>query len=427
MANIGWLSLDRVIRLGVGLFVGVWVARYLGPEQFGLLNYAMAMVGLFGIFSTLGLDQIVIREIVSRTEESAEVMGTAFLLKLVGGVFAIFIAVLVTTFTRPGNLLAIGLVAIISAGFLFQSFDTIDFWFQANIQSKYTVYARNGAFLLSAGIKVILILAKSSVIWFAVAGLLEIGIGSLGLVYCYRRRGLSISGWKMSVIRAKSLLQVAWPLMLAGIAVAVYMKIDQVMLAGLVNDKEVGIYAAAVRVSEVWYFIPTIITSSVYPVLVNLYEKSKEQYLNRLKQIMGMFFWGTLGLSILISLMSELIIEVLYGPAYARSAGVLTIHIYAGIITSMSIVFSQKFILDGTTRISFYGTLVGAVANILLNFWLLPLYGAYGAAVATVISYLIPMIFQTVFFDKQIGLIFIEAVVSPVMYMKWSRGSTSEG
>lgn len=424
--NIGWLSVDRIIRMGVGLIVGVWVARYLGPAQFGLLNYAMAFVGIFSVLSTLGMDQILVKEIVNKPERLDELMGTGFLLKLIGGFLAVLSTIVMTIFMRPNDFLTLGLIAVIGTGFIFQSVDVIDFWFQASIQSKYTVYARNSAFLFIAAVKIALILGEASLIWFAIAGLAEVVIGSIGLVYHYHKHKLKIGSWRVSLELGRELLRAAWPLMLTGMAIAIYMKIDQVMLGSLVDDQEVGVYAAATKISEVWYFIPSIITSSIYPVLVSLYEESRERYLDLLKQIMGLFFWGTLSLSLVVSLFSGVIIEMLYGPAYARSAGVLTIHIYAGIVTSMSIVFSQKFILDGTTKISFYGTLVGAAANIVLNLWLLPLYGAYGAAVATVISYLVPMVFQTVFFDKQIGFLFVQAIASPIIYTSRSFGRFSK-
>jgi PST family polysaccharide transporter len=128
-------------------------------------------------------------------------------------------------------------------------------------------------------------------------------------------------------------------------------------------------------------------------------------------QVMGYFFWGTLVLSVVITFFSDEIIFVLYGPDYSRAAGVLSIHIYAGIITSMGVVFGYKFLIDGTTKISFYGTIAGAVSNVLLNLWLIKSYGAYGAAVSTLISYIMPIIFQTIFFDKRNGLIFFGAIV----------------
>lgn len=413
ITNVAWLSVDRFLRLGVGLFVGVWVARYLGPEQYGLFNYAVAFVGLFSVISTLGLDQIVIRDLVNDPVNSNEIIGTAFCLKLLGGTLALVTAMTIIGILRPGESSTLVLVGIIAAGLVFQSFDAIDFLFQAQICSKYTVYAKNGAFLVIAVVKVVLILLHAPLIAFAMSGLAEVVLGAGGLIFFYHHRVAQFRDWRVSFPRSKEMLRFSWPLILTGVAITVYMKIDQVMLGNLVNDAEVGIYAAAVRVSEVWYFIPIIITSSIYPTLVKLYHKSEDLFFDKLKQIMGYFFWGTLIFSIIISFFSTQIIEILYGADYLRAGGVLAIHIYAGVITSMGVVFSQKFILDGTTKTYFYGTLAGAVSNIILNLWLLPLYGAYGAAIATTISYAMPMLFLSVVFDRQIGMIFISSVIYP--------------
>jgi len=415
VANVGWLSVDRVLRMGVGLFVSVWVARYLGPEQFGILSYAMAFAGLFGVLATLGLDQIIVRDIVQNPNNKDEIIGTAFMLKLTGGFLALIAALVIIFFMRSGDNLTIALVGIVTAGMIFQAFDVIDFWFQAKVQSKYTVFAKNGAFLVMALGKIALILTHAPLIAFALAGLIEIILGSCGLIVFYQRQVAHLRDWRVSFTQAKELLHVSWPLILAGLAISVYMKIGQVMLGNMVSEAEVGIYTAAVRISEVWYFIPMIITSSIYPALSKLFQESEERFYDKLKRVMGYLFWGTLLLSLIISSFSKQIIDVLYGVAYARSAGVLAIHIYAGVVVSMGVVFSQKFILDGTTKISFYGTVVGAVSNVILNLWLLPRYGAYGAAIATVISYTVPVVFQTIIFDRRIGLTFIQAIAYPII------------
>jgi PST family polysaccharide transporter len=277
------------------------------------------------------------------------------------------------------------------------------------------VYAKNGAFLVMALVRVALILTHASLIAFALASLIEIILGSCGLIVFYQRRVAHLRDWRASFAQAKELLHVSWPLILAGLAITIYMRISQVMLGNMVSEAEVGIYTAALRISEVWYFIPMIVTSSIYPTLAKLFQESEERFYDKLKLVMGYFFWGTLLLSMIISSFSSQIIDALYGTAYARASGVLSIHIYAGIIVSTGVVFSQKFILDGTTKISFYGTIVGALANVILNLWLLPLYGAYGAAIATVISYTIPIIFQTVIFDRRIGSTFIQAIAYPIV------------
>lgn len=291
-ANIGWLSIDRIVRLGVGLIVGVWVARYLGPEQYGLFSYALAFAGLFGVLSTLGLDQIVVRDIVQNPANKDEIIGTAFVLRMAGGFLATGAALIIMFVMRPDDTLTLALVGIVAASMIFQSFDVIDFWFQAKVQSKYTVYAKNGAFLVMALVRVALILTHAPLIAFALAGLIEIILGSCGLIVFYQRRVAHLRDWRVSFAQAKELLHVSWPLILAGLAITVYMKIDQVMLGNMVGEAEVGIYTAAVRISEVWYFIPMIITSSIYPSLAKLFQESGERFYDKLKQVMGYFFGG---------------------------------------------------------------------------------------------------------------------------------------
>lgn len=414
IANTGWLFADKVVRMGVGLVVGVWIARYLGPRQFGLLNYATAFVTLFATVGSLGLDSIAVRDIVRYPENKNEILGTSFLLRLAGGSLALVLAVASALVVRPLDTLTHWLIFIIVAGTVFQSFDAIDYWFQSQVQSKYTVIAKNTAFLATAVLKIVFLINHASLIAFAIAGLIETALGSAGLLVAYKKHGYYLKSWSASLGWAQRLLRDSWPLILSGMVIAVYMKIDQIMLGQMTGDREVGIYSAAVSISEVWYFIPTVVTSSVYPGLIKAYYVSEKLFYERLKMIMGYFFWGALFLSIIITLFSPDIIRLLYGSKYADAAGVLSIHIYSGIIVSMSVIFSLKYSIDGTTRISFYGAFAGAVSNVLLNLWLIKIAGAQGAAVATVISYIFPICIQTILFDKRIGLTFVESIYYPV-------------
>lgn len=422
LENTGWLFADKVVRMGIGLFVGVWVARYLGPDQFGLFNYAAAFVALFATVASLGLDGIVVRDIVRDPLQSKYILGTAIILRFIGSVFVFFLTVVAIAYIRPHDAITRWIVAIISAGSMFQSFDIIDLWFQSQVQSRYTVYAKNIAFILIAIVKVLLILAKAPLIAFAWAGLSEIALGAIGLLLAFHSQNAALIKWKWNAEWARRLLQDSWPLILSGMMISVYVKIDQIMLGNMVGDRQVGIYAAAVKISEVWYFIPTVISSSVYPALIKAHHVSEVFFYKKLKMIMGFFFWGSLFLSLIITSYSSEIVSFLYGSKYSESVPVLTIHIYSGIIVSMSIIFSQKFIIDGTTKIGFYGAFFGAISNVILNLWLIKDYGAKGAAIATVVSYTLPIVFQTLFFDRKIGLIFIESIFS----IRSAWGNTTE-
>ena len=408
--NTGWLFADRILRMGVGLFVGVWVARYLGPEQFGIFNYAIAFVGLFGVFATLGLNSIVVRDIVRDPAYKNETLGTAFTIKFIGGFLTLLVTIGIISFIQPGDSLTLWLVGIIAAGLIFQAFDTIDFWFQSQVMSKYTVYAKNSAFIVISTIKIGLILNHAPLIAFAWAGLAEIVLGAMGLTMVYHRNNQYIKDWQFNLDRAKNLIKESWPLILTGVVISIYMKIDMVMLGLLIDSTEVGYYTVAVQLSEVWYFIPSIVMISIYPTFVRLYHQDEEIYTQRLQQVMGYFFWGSLILSLVIIFIAKDIIFLLYGLSYLPAVNILKVHILSSIIVSMSVIFSHRYILNGTLKISFYGALIGAITNIILNIWLIPLYAGMGAAIATVISYITPIIIQTLFFDRNIGIIFIKSV-----------------
>ncbi|GAX36710.1 flippase [Nodularia sp. NIES-3585] len=384
--NIAWLFFDRILRMGVGLFVGVWVARYLGVQQFGIFNYATAFVALFSPLTTLGLDGLVIRSIVREPEVKDQILGTVFWLKLAGAIGCILLAVSSIFVLRQDDQLTVGLVAILGTAGFFHAFDTIDFWFQSQVQSKYTVVAKNTAFIITALIKVALIKMQAPLLAFAWAGLAEVGLASVGLIIAYRVQGYSIL-WRWSLPVAKTLLRESWPLMLSGFSVMIYLKIDQIMLGEMVDASAVGLYSAATRISEVWYFIPVAISSSVAPAIYAAKEVSEELYYQKIKKLIRVLALISILVALPMSFLSERIIIMLFGNSYAAAGSILAIHIWASLFVFMGVATSSWFIAEGLTHLSFRRTLMGAITNVFLNLLLIPAYAGVGAAIATVISY----------------------------------------
>jgi PST family polysaccharide transporter len=409
ITNTGWLFADRILRMGIGLFVGLLVARYLGPEQFGIYNYAIAFVALSGTLATLGLDSIVIRDIVNEPACKDKTLGSAFVMKLIGGLSTLVMSILFVSLIQPEDILTLILVSIIATGLVFQSFDVIDFWFQSQIKSKYTVYAKNSAFLFISIVKIGLIHYQAPLVAFALAGLAEILMGAMGLIIVYQKNN-TIKDWQFSLDRAKDLIKESWPLILTGVVITIYMKIDMVMLGLMIDSSEVGYYTIAVQLSEVWYFIPSIVLISLYPSFVKIYNENEKLYTQRLQEVMGYFFWGSLILSLILIFAADKIIYILYGPSYLPAANILKIHILSSIVVNMSVIFSHRYTLNKTLKISFYGAFIGAITNVALNMWLIPSYAGVGAAIATVISYITPIIVQTIFFDRSIGAIFVRSI-----------------
>jgi O-antigen/teichoic acid export membrane protein len=385
--NTVWLLADRVLRLSVGVVIEIAIARYLGPDQFGLISYAIALVALFSTLSTLGLDSIVIRDIVRQPEAKNALLGTAFTLKWIASGFTWLLVVGVVFLLRPGDSLTHWLVGITAAGILFQAFDTIDLWFQSQVQTKYTVFAKTTAFITLSLVKVGLIHVHAPVIAFAWTSFLEAVLGALGLIVTYGLSGAFITTWRSHGALAKRLLQDSYPMILSGLVIMVYMRIDQLMLAEKVGNQAVGIYSAAVKLAEAWYFIPTVIVSSTFPSIVQAKQLSEamfEQRLQRLYQLMALLAYLV---AIPTSIFSNWIVQILFGSAYAESGPILAVLIWAGIIVNLGVARSSFLTTMNWTKVHLLTVSIGCLINVLLNLILIPPYAGMGAAIATCIAY----------------------------------------
>ena len=400
IGNISWLFADKLLRMGVGLAVGVWVARYLGAEQFGLLSYAAAFVTLFSMFANLGLDGIVVRDLVHDPNCKDELLGTAFMIKLAGCGMTMLLAVTTILLLRPSDSLAHSMVAIVAAGTIFQSFDVIDFWFQSRVESRWVIYARNSAFILVSAIRIALILHHAPLVAFAWAGSLEVLLAATGLIVAYKANGHRILEWSVKAQRIRQLLKDGWPLALAGMAVMLYMKVDQIMLGQMLGNRAVGMYSAAVRVSEVWYFIPMSIVASVSPLLIEARKVSADLYYERLSDLFRLMVAIALVIAIPMTFLAGSVAAVLYGNDYEGVGPVLAIHIWAALFVFLGVAQSPWTINEGVTKLALLRTSVGAVVNILLNFLLIPRSGPLGAAIATTISQALSAVFLNAFSSK---------------------------
>ncbi len=404
--NIGWLFADRILRMAVGLIVGLWMARYLGPEQFGMLNYVIAFVALFSALSGMGLNSVVVRDLVNNPEDSNVTLGSAFILQIIGGLLAIIFALAVINIVRQDHMTKI-LVAIFCFTLLFKASEVAKYWFEAQVASKYTVWVENFTFLLFAAIKVTLILINASLITFIWAMLIETIIMSMSYFFIYKFRGGILKSWQPQIRRTKTLLKDSWPLLLSGIAIVLYMRIDQIMLGQIIGDKAVGIYSAAVRISEMAYFIPVIIVSSIAPTLIEAKKRSQKSYHKHLQKLYRLMIFVCLAVSIPTTFFSTTLIQWLYGIEYEPAGNVLAIHIWASIFVALGVTSSQPLLLDNLQRLSLYRTFIGCGFNIILNLLLIPLYGINGAALATVISYFIATFSIILFTDGRPIVLFM--------------------
>lgn len=385
LKNTSWLLVEKLLRVFVGLFVNVWMVRYLQPEQFGLLSYAISFAGLFTIVASLGLDEIIVKYLVTDDGNKDDLLGTAFILKLIGslGILSILACV---TFLVSGDEDTDVLIMIIALGSVFQSFNVIDFYFQSRVLSKYVVYANILALALSSILKIWLILTKASVVAFAFATTFELAILGIGLIYFFIHSNQSFKPWTFRKGTGLMLLSNSWPLILSSLAIAVYMKIDQIMINEMINPEAVGQFAAAVKISEAWYFVPVVISGSLFPAILNAQKVNEELFLSRLQKLYDLMVWISVSIAFIITLFSDYIINFLYGPSYDQTGDVLALHIWAGVFVFIGTASGKWFISRNLQKLAFYRVLWGVVINLVLNFILIPKYGIKGAAIATLIS-----------------------------------------
>jgi O-antigen/teichoic acid export membrane protein len=387
--NTSWLMGEKILRMAVGLFVGIWVARYLGPEQFGLLSYAQSFVFLFTAIATLGLDGIVVRELVKYPKKRGSLLGTSFGLKLTGAIIilpVLAVAVQLTSNDHYTNLL----VFIIASATIFQSFNIIDFYCQATVQSKYIAWANAVTLAISSVIKIALILNEAPLITFAAMVVFDSIVLSSGLIYFYLKHlKLKLIDLKFSRTIAIELLMDGWPLILSGLVVSVYMKIDQVMIKEMIDLEAVGQYAAAVRISEAWYFIPMVIASSIFPAIINAKKISKVVYYERLQNLYDLMIWMALIIALPMTFLSYWVVNFLYGAQYSQAGNVLMVHIWAGVFVVLGVANGKRLLIENLQIFSTIYTTIGAVLNVFLNYILIEKYGVLGAAWATLVSYFV--------------------------------------
>lgn len=419
MKNTSWVLSERILRIFVALFIGVWVARYLGPENFGILSYAQSFVAIFSAFSSLGLREILVRELVKGDEDRYVLMGTSFWLQTFGSVF-LMSCLLISIYFNDNSALTNKIIIILGFLTFLHSFSIIASYFESIVQSKNVVIPSVIGLIISSLFKVFLILNGAPLIHFVYVLVFDIVFMTISQIYIYHKKSQFLLKWKFSGQRAKKLLGDSWPLILSSIMISIYMRVDQVMIKELMSNEAVGQYAAAVKLSEAWYFVPSVICASLFPAIVNAKMKSSRLYHQRLQRLYNLMVLLALSLVIPTMLLSDWLVEITYGVEYQSTAKVLSIHVLAGVFVFLGVSNSKWFLNENLQK---YGTLclsLGMVTNVILNFILIPRMGVVGAAYATLISHFTstligPLLFKKTrpsFFRMMRSLLFVDILKS---------------
>jgi PST family polysaccharide transporter len=386
IGNAGWLVADKIVRLGVGLFVTVMVARYLGPANFGLFSYAQSIVVLTSAFAVLGLSDIVVRDLVRMPDREAEITASALSLRLAGAAVAVSLCALSIVLLRPFDRQALIVTLVLGSVVFPQAMDVIDYRFQSITNVRAIVLLRNLSFLLFSVLKIAAIALHASLLTFAALTSLEIVVVAL-LQYLYARRlGFSVDLRSATLGECRRLWLESWPLMARTLAIAVYMRADQIIIGGVFGDRQVGMYAAAVRIPDIWYFLPTAVMTSFVPVLARSFVQSRELYERQLLSVMRPLVWLSIAVAAALSVLATPIIGLLYGARFAGAADVLRVYAWAGVFGTLGLTTSAWLINSGLMRYGLFQAVVGLVVSVSLNLLVIPRFGIVGAAWVYVVA-----------------------------------------
>lgn len=368
------------------IIVGIYTARYLGPVNFGIINYATSIVALFLPFAGLGIQGILVREIVHYPDRENEFLGTAFLTRFVGGL-VIFIAMALTMFFTEGDNETRMITIIIGFSIILQSFQTIELFFQAKVLAKDVAISQIIALLTTSVIKIYLVIFHYSLIYFAWVTFIETIIYTVGYIIFYIKTGNRFKSWNFNLNEAKKMVRESWPLILSGFVITVYMKIDQIIIKNMIGAEPLGNYSAALKISESYYFVPVIICSSLFPAIIKGKSISEREYSSRMQKLYILLTWFSFLFALGVSIFADQISYIVYKNRFSGVGPVLSLHIWAGLFVFWGTATGKWLVIEDRQIFDMFNTVMGAIINVGLNFLLIPHYGIYGSALATVIAY----------------------------------------
>lgn len=415
--SINWLFFDKLIRILARLTTSVLVARYLGPSGYGLINYGLSITMILFSISELGLNGVVVNKLVNSKDHS-KILSSVIVLRLSSSIFILLLAVGFSNLFLSNQQLVF-ILTLLSVGLCFKAFDVIDYWFQSITSAKYPVTARSVALLMASLAQLTLIFFEFPLLAFATAMASEFVITAILYIVFFFSSYPERFKFKPSLVTTIVLLKKSWPLILSSVSALLYLKVDQVMLGIFKGNQAVGEYAVAAQLSEVWYFLPSIITTSFFPRLIqdSNNEPKNNEFVYKLYCLM---FTLAMALSLVVTIASPIIIPFIYGSNYKISAVILSIHIWASIFIFMRGVLSKWFIINNLLIFSLWTHGLGAVLNILLNLLLIPNFSGIGAAVSTVISYAVAS-YIALYFHSSIrsqGVLMTSVLFRPALSIK---------
>ena len=384
MSNISWIVFGRLVYMLLNFIVSLIIARYLGPSKYGLLGYAASYTTFFASICSLGINSIIVRELVNHKDKNGEIIGTAIFLRIVSSCLSFIIILLISFVVDKKELLTKAIVAIYSTHIVIQSFEIFTYWFQSQLQSKYAEIAATIAYVTMSIYMIIMLLAKKDVIWFSASKSVEFLMLSFFLYLVYKKK----NGQKLLIKKETGikLLRDSYHFIISGMMVALYNSTDRFMLKQMLSESDVAYYTTAVTISGLCAFLLSAIIQSFAPIIIEAKQRDEKIYLKRNKELYAIIFYISISISVFIALFAKPIIHLLYGNAYLLASTPLIILTWYTAFSYLGVARDTWIVCEKKQRYSKYIYIIAALVNILINYITIPIYGASGAAFASLIT-----------------------------------------
>lgn len=379
--NTGWIMFAQIYQMVLSLLIGVISARYLGPSNYGTINYAASYISFFTIACALGLEGIVVKDMVDNRDNEGVILGSSIVMRLIAGFFSMIAVCVIAAVVNPGDKLLLVVVFLQSLVLLFNSFHIIDFWYQSLLQSKVSSVIKCIAYTGMSVYRVWLLVTAKSVEWFAFSTSLDSLIIAVLFMYRYKKDGEH--KLKFCPSMSKHLIGLSYHLIISSLMAVIYNQMDRLMIGKIIDQTHVGYYAAASTICHMWVFIPQALANSARPLIMELKGKDEELYIRRIKQLTGVTFWLGVFFAVAVTLLSHFIIDILYGADYAQARGPLLFIIWSTVFSSLSYTRSIWMISENKQKYNKQILICGVVVNLVLNSIGIPTVGINGAAAAT--------------------------------------------
>lgn len=399
LRNASWIIAEQIFQMGVSLVLGVISARYLGPSNYGALNYTASFVAFFTSMATLGMEGVVVRKLVAHPESEGAILGSAIFLRFISAILSNVLILFIIQVLNPNDTTKLILAALQSIQLIFQAIYILDAWFQRHLKSKYVSFAKMLACIVVSLYKILLLVSAQSLYWFAFSNSLTYIIISIVLVILYKRQ--SNQKFTFNAKLGKELFLDSYHFAIAGLMVSVYSQIDKIMIGNMLTDTDVGLYVTASGVCSMWIFVPMAIIQSFRPSIIEFKENQNEvMYQLRLKQLFAVITYLSLFVAVAIALIAPYLIKILYGKAYIGAVSILQILIWSEIFAMIGVVRGVWILCEHYNEYIKYYLALGAICNVLLNWWLIPVCGTGGAAIATLITQALVALFAPMLFSR---------------------------